>query len=70
MFLLTFHKKGVMFFFVDGDFSPFSTNHYHKEKLMMKKLLALLLATMMVLSLAACGEKKEEAPARYKELES
>ena len=31
---------------------------------MMKKLLALLLATMMVLSLAACGEKKEEAPAQ------
>ena len=30
----------------------------------MKKFLALLLAMMMVLSLAACGEKKEEAPAQ------
>ena len=29
----------------------------------MKKLFALLLAVMMVLSLAACGSKKEEAPA-------
>jgi len=29
----------------------------------MKKLFALILATLMVLSLAACGGKKEEAPA-------
>ena len=29
----------------------------------MKKMLALLLAAMMVLSLAACGVKKEEAAA-------
>ena len=33
----------------------------------MKKMLALLLAAMMVLPLAACGEKKEEAPAETPE---
>ena len=48
---------------VDGHILPGPHIFCEEEKITMKKFLALLLAMMMVLSLAACGEK-EDAPAQ------
>jgi len=60
-FLLTIHKAGVTIYVWWTRFV--CRANLLKEKIEMKKFLALLLTGVMVLSLAACGGKKEEAPA-------